>query len=100
MRSVRSLVMSPAYARDGTISVLLIDTPDGAIVARWPEPGLLNTVRATLSDWTVAGGSVYVTGRDWSQHPYTLYRLDATDLRLVAKRSFDTLPLIRLHPVR
>lgn len=82
----------------GELSVLLIDTTDARIVARWPERGVMNTVRATLADWTVASGSVYLTGRDWSQHPYTLYRLDARDLRLRVQRSFDLFPLIQVGP--
>lgn len=80
----------------GELSVLLIDTIDVRIVARWPERGILPTVRATVADWAVADGSVYVTGRDWSQRPYTVYRLDARDLRLLARRSFEALPLIRM----
>jgi len=88
----------------GELSIVLIDTSDARIIARWPEPGPISTVRATLADWTVAGGSVYVTGRGWSplgartthqsQRPYTLYRLDPRDLRLLGQRSFDDLPLI------
>jgi hypothetical protein len=78
----------------GQLSVILIDTNDARVVARWPERGPLAVVRATLADWTVASGSVYVTGRERSGS-FTLYRLDARDLRLIAQRSLDVLPLIR-----
>jgi hypothetical protein len=82
----------------GYLSVLLIDTADARVAARWPERGVMNTVRATLTDFTTAGDSVYVTTRDWSDRPYTLYRLDARDLRPLAKRSYEVFPLIRPLP--
>jgi hypothetical protein len=78
----------------GELSVILIDTNDARVVARWPERGPMAGVRATLADWTVVSGSVYLTGRE-KPGSFTLYRLDARDLRLLAQRSLDALPLIR-----
>lgn len=84
----------------GELSVLRIDTENGNIVARWPERDTSSTVRATMWDWTMTAGSVYVVAKDWSAHPYTLYRLEGRDLRPAARRVFDAAPLIRVLPLR
>jgi hypothetical protein len=78
----------------GELSVLLIDTTDARIVARWPEHGV-SALRAIPEGWTLAAGSIYVAAKDWSGMPHALYRLDAHDLRLQARRTLDTTPVLR-----
>lgn len=82
----------------GKLSVLLIDTSDGRIAARWPRSrSIVDEIRAMPVDWAVARGSLYLVARDSSViTPYTLYRLDARDLTLGARRAFDTPHLVKL----